>query len=110
MASARKMLCHIPPAIQLISLMNIFILKDLSGLYNKYDSIDPACKKICVAEYASSIKGNGGDVIGNFGDALGDAVFMLGCEKNSERMWWTGYGNYGGLAGTWKFWTMYCLE
>ena len=26
--------------------------------------------KICVAEYASSMNGNGGDVIGNFGDAL----------------------------------------
>lgn len=75
-----------------------FYLKDLSVLYNKYDSIDPACKKICVAEYASSIKGNGGNVIGNFGDALGDAVFMLGCDKNSERIWWTGYGNYGGLV------------
>jgi alpha-L-arabinofuranosidase len=22
---------------------------------------------------------------------------MLGCEKNSERIWWTGYGNYAGL-------------
>jgi alpha-L-arabinofuranosidase len=76
-----------------------FYLKDLSGLYSKYDSIDPACKKICVAEYASSIKGNGGNVTGNFGDALCDAVFMLGCEKNSERMWWTGYGNYAGFAG-----------
>ena len=75
-----------------------FYLKDLSVLYSKYDSIDPACKKICVAEYASSIHGNGGDVIGNFGDALGDAVFMIGCEKNSERIWWTGYGNYGGLV------------
>lgn len=74
-----------------------FYLKDLSVLYNKYDTIDPACKKICVAEYASSIHGNGGDAIGNFGDALGDAVFMLGCEKNSERIWWTGYGNYAGL-------------
>jgi hypothetical protein len=80
-----------------------FYLKDLSGLYNKYDSIDPACKRICVAEYASSIHGNGGDVIGNFGDALGDAVFMLGCERNSERMWWTGYGNYGGLLGHGNF-------
>lgn len=76
-----------------------FYLKDLSGLYNKYDSIDPACKKICVGEYASSIHGNGGNIYGNFGDALGDAVFMLGCEKNSERIWWTGYGNYGGFAG-----------
>jgi alpha-L-arabinofuranosidase len=76
-----------------------FYLNDLSGLYNKYDSIDPTCKKICVAEYASSMHGNGGNVVGNFGDALGDAVFMLGCEKNSERIWWTGYGNYAGLAG-----------
>ena len=75
-----------------------FYQKDLSVLYNKYDTINPAWKKICVAEYATSIKGNGGDVIGNFGDALGDAVFMLGCEKNSERMWWTGYGNYAGLV------------
>jgi alpha-L-arabinofuranosidase len=75
-----------------------FYLNDLSDLYNKYDSIDPACKKICVAEYASSMRGNGGNVTGNFGDALGDAVFMLGCEKNSERIWWTGYGNYAGLV------------
>ena len=75
-----------------------FYRKDLSGLYNKYDSIDPTCKKICVAEYASSIHGHGGNVIGNFGDALGDAVFMLGCEKNSERIWWTGYGNYAGFV------------
>ena len=86
-----------------------FYLKDLSILYNKYDSIDPACKKICVAEYASSINGNGGNVIGNFGDALGDAVFMLGCEKNSERIWWTGYGNYAGLR-SWQFGPLYCLE
>jgi alpha-L-arabinofuranosidase len=76
-----------------------FYLKDLSILYNKYDSIDPACKKICVAEYATSINGNGGNVFGNFGDAIGDAAFMLGCEKNSERIWWTGYGNYAGVAG-----------
>jgi alpha-L-arabinofuranosidase len=76
-----------------------FYRNDLSGLHNKYDSIDPNCKKICVGEYASSINGNGGNIIGNFGDALGDAGFMLGCEKNSERMWWTGYGNYAGFVG-----------
>lgn len=76
-----------------------FYTKDLSTLYNKFDSIDSDCKKICVAEYASSINENGGNVIGNFRDALGDAVFMLGCEMNSERMWWTGYGNYAGFAG-----------
>jgi alpha-L-arabinofuranosidase len=80
-----------------------FYMKDLSVLYNKYDSIDPDCKKICVAEYASSIHGNGGNVWGNYGDALGDAVFMLGCEKNSERMWWTGYGNYSGFVGHGNF-------
>ncbi len=76
-----------------------FYLPDLSVLYNKYDTINAECKKICVAEYASSVKGNGGDIIGNFGDALSDAAFMLGCEKNSERMWWTGYGNYAGILG-----------
>jgi alpha-L-arabinofuranosidase len=38
-------------------------------------------------------------VCGNYGDALNDAVFMLGCEKNSERLWWTGYGNYAGFVG-----------
>jgi hypothetical protein len=73
--------------------------KDLSVLYHKYDSIDPACKKICVAEYAYSVAGNGGNVIGNFGDTLADAAFMLGCERNSERMWWTGYSNYAGFVG-----------
>jgi alpha-N-arabinofuranosidase len=75
-----------------------FYLKDLSVMYDKYDSIVPECKKICVAEYASSVKGNGGKVIGNYGDALGDAAFMLGCEKNSERIWWSGYGNYAGVV------------
>ena len=80
-----------------------FYQKDLSGLYDKFNTIDPAWKKVCVAEYASSIHGNGGNVIGNFGDALGDAVFMLGCEKNSERMWWTGYGNYAGFVGHGNF-------
>jgi alpha-L-arabinofuranosidase len=80
-----------------------FYQRDLSNLFHRYDTIDPACKRICVAEYASSIHGNGGGVIGNFGDALGDAAFMLGCERNSERMWWTGYGNYAGLVGHGNF-------
>jgi alpha-N-arabinofuranosidase len=80
-----------------------FYEKDLSHLYNKYDRINPACKTICVAEYASSSHGNGGNVVGNFGDSLADAVFMLGCERNSERMWWTGYGNYAGLLGHGNF-------
>lgn len=77
--------------------------KDLSSLYGRYDRIDPARPKICVAEYASSSKGHSGNVVGNFGDALGDAVFMLGCEKNSERMWWTGYGNYGSFVDQCSF-------
>lgn len=77
--------------------------KDLSSLYGRYDRIDPARPKICVAEYASSRKGHSGNVVGNFGDALGDAVFMLGCEKNSERMWWTGYGNYGSFVDQCSF-------
>ena len=80
-----------------------FYLKDLSVLYHKFDSVDPASKKIAVAEFATSVAGNGGDVIGNFADALGDAAFMLGCERNSERIWWTGYGNYAGLMGHGNF-------
>jgi alpha-N-arabinofuranosidase len=80
-----------------------FYLKDLSVLYHKFDSIEPASKKVCVAEYATSVAGNGGNVIGNFGDALGDAAFMLGCERNSERIWWTGYGNYAGRVGHGNF-------
>jgi len=76
-----------------------FYSKSFTHLYHKYDTIDPSNKKICIAEYANSVHGNGGDVVGNYGDALEDAVFMLGCEKNSERMWWTGYGNYGSLIG-----------
>jgi alpha-N-arabinofuranosidase len=80
-----------------------FYMKTLSGLYQKFDTIDPAWKKVCVAEYASSIHGNGANVIGNFGDALGDAVFMLGSERNSQHMWWTGYGNYAGLVGHGNF-------
>lgn len=76
-----------------------FYEKDLSVLYNKYDRINPDCKKMCVAEYASNSQSNAKTEIGNFGDALGDAAFMLGCEKNSERMWWTGYGNYSGFVG-----------
>lgn len=80
-----------------------FYRTDLSGLYSRYDSIKPVAKKICVAEYASSVHGNGGNVMGNLGDALSDAAFMLGCEKNSERIWWTGYGNYAGVAGHGNF-------
>ena len=80
--------------------MNEFAkFKDLSVLYNRYDTIDPACKKICVAEYASSAIGPDGNVVGNYGDAIGDAIFNLGCEKNSERMWWTGFGNYASIIG-----------
>ena len=73
--------------------------KDLSGLYNRFDTIDPACKKICIAEFASSSAGHDGNIIGNYGDAIGDAIFNLGCEKNSERMWWTGNGNYASIVG-----------
>jgi len=76
-----------------------FYWPDLSYLYNRYDSIDPACKKICVAEYASSKEGNGGNVKSLLIDGINDAIFLLGCEKNSERIWWVGYGNYAGVIG-----------
>ena len=73
--------------------------KGLSSMYDKFNTIDPAWKKVCVAEYANSNAGNVGNVIGNLGDALADAAFMLGCEKNSQNMWWTGYSNYAGFVG-----------
>jgi alpha-L-arabinofuranosidase len=69
------------------------------NLYNRYDSIDPACKKICVAEYACMGNDGSKKESCNLLKTLADAVFMLGCEKNSEKMWWTGYGNYGALSG-----------
>ncbi len=80
-----------------------FYRKDLSILSTKYDSIDPTLKKICVAEFANNSRENAQIETGNFEDALGDAAFMIGCERNSERMWWTGYGNYAGFAGHFDF-------
>lgn len=68
-------------------------------LYNRYDKIDTACKKICVAEYACMGDDGSRKESCNLLKTLADAAFMLGCEKNSEKMWWTGYGNYGALTG-----------
>ncbi len=70
-----------------------------TNLYNRYDSIDPACKKICVAEYACMGNDGSKKESCNLIKTIADAVFMLGCEKNSDKMWWTGYGNYGALTG-----------
>jgi alpha-L-arabinofuranosidase len=69
------------------------------NLYNRYDSIDPACKIICVAEYACMGDDGSKKESCNLLKTLADATFMIGCEKNSEKMWWTGYGNYGALNG-----------
>jgi alpha-L-arabinofuranosidase len=66
-----------------------------TNLYNRYDSIDPACKKICVAEYACMGNDGSKKESCNLLKTIADALFMLGCEKNSDKMWWTGYGNYG---------------
>ncbi|MEI6048063.1 MAG: alpha-L-arabinofuranosidase C-terminal domain-containing protein [Bacteroidota bacterium] len=70
-----------------------------TNLYNRYDTIDPACKKICVAEYACMGDDGSKKESCNLLKTIADAVFMLGCERNSEKMWWTGYGNYGALSG-----------
>jgi alpha-N-arabinofuranosidase len=70
-----------------------------TNLYNRYDSIDPACNKICVAEYACMGNDGSKKESCNLLKTIADAVFMLGCEKNSERLWWTGYGNYSGFVG-----------
>jgi alpha-L-arabinofuranosidase len=70
-----------------------------TNLYNRYDIIDPACKKICVAEYACMGNDGSKKESSNLLKTLSDAAFMLGCEKNSEKIWWTGYGNYGAFSG-----------
>jgi hypothetical protein len=78
-----------------------FLSNDNSGRYNFYDSAncDPGISKFMIQEYCSSHKGMAANVDGDFSDALADAIFMLGCEKNSERMSWTGYGNFGSVVG-----------
>jgi alpha-L-arabinofuranosidase len=78
---------------------NHFYFDFSTNLYHRYDTIDPACKKICVAEYACMGKDGSKMESSNLLKAIADAIFMLGCEKNSEKMWWTGYGNYEALSG-----------
>ena len=49
--------------------------------FNKYDSYDRSKYKIYVGEYAVT---NGFGEIGNLNAALGEAVFMMGMENNSD--------------------------
>ncbi len=49
--------------------------------FNKYDSYDRAGHKVYVGEYA--VTDNFGD-LGNMNAALGEAVFMMGMENNSD--------------------------
>jgi len=78
-----------------------FLSNDNSGRYSFYDSAncDPGISKFMIQEYCSSHKGMAANVDADFSDALADGIFMLGCEKNSERMSWTGYGNFGSIIG-----------
>jgi alpha-L-arabinofuranosidase len=72
---------------------------DNSHKYNFYDDSnqDPGISKFKIQEYCSSHMGMAANVVADFSDAIADAIFMLGCEKNSQRMWWTGYGNFGSV-------------
>jgi hypothetical protein len=78
-----------------------FLSNNNSGRYNFYDSAncDPGISRFMIQEYCSSHKGMAANVDADFSDALADGIFMLGCEKNSERMSWTGYGNFGSIVG-----------
>ncbi len=78
-----------------------FLSNDNSNRYNFYDSVnsDPGIRRFMIQEYCSSHKGMAANVDADFSDALSDGIFMLGCEKNSERMSWTGYGNFGSIVG-----------
>jgi alpha-L-arabinofuranosidase len=74
---------------------------DNSDRYSYFDpaNCDAGISKFMVQEYCSSHKGMAANVDADFGDALADAIYMLGCEKNSAHMWWTGYGNFGSIVG-----------
>ena len=74
--------------------------RDNSKRYNYFDSAncDPGIGRFFVQEYCSSHKGMAANMDADFSDALADGIFMLGCEKNSERMSWTGYGNFGSIV------------
>ncbi len=52
-----------------------------AGMYNKYDNFDRNAPKVYVGEYA--VTQNFGTT-GNLDAALGEAIYMLGMEKNSD--------------------------
>jgi alpha-N-arabinofuranosidase len=74
---------------------------DNSHRYFYFDSVncDAGISKFMVQEYCSSHNGMAPNVVSDLQDALADAIYMLGCEKNSARMWWTGFGNFGSFVG-----------
>jgi hypothetical protein len=70
---------------------------------DRYSYFDPAncdrgISKFMIQEYCSSHDGMAANVVSDFSDALADGIYMLGCEKNSARMWWTGFGNFGSVV------------
>jgi hypothetical protein len=71
-----------------------------SDRYSYFDSAncDKGISKFMIQEYCSSHDGMSANVVSDFSDALADGIYMLGCEKNSARMWWTGFGNFGSIV------------
>ena len=74
---------------------------DNSDRYSYFDSVncDAGISKFMIQEYCSSHNGMAANVVSDFRDALADGIYMLGCEKNSARMWWTGFGNFASIVG-----------
>ncbi len=56
--------------------------------YNKYDSYDRSGPKVYVGEYAVT---NDFGTVGNLNAALGEAVYMLGMERNSDHVIMSSY-------------------
>ena len=56
---------------------NHFYFDFSTNLYHRYDTIDPLCKKICVAEYACMGNDGSKKESGNLLKAVADAIFML---------------------------------
>ncbi len=58
--------------------------QDLQLLASHYDNYDRSRPKVFVGEYASQSPGTNRQVTPNLGDALGDAAFLTGLERNSD--------------------------
>jgi alpha-L-arabinofuranosidase len=76
-----------------------FLRSDNSTKYDWFDDGHyPDGIIIKSQENDASHRGMAKDVVSDFQDAMVNSAFWLGMEKNSRRMWWTGFGNFGSVV------------